>query len=539
MQELSEATKKLIAQYKLARQQASSSTSAPTIHVDEFASNVAAFYEKIRMIVDWKEEHLIRRTAITRKLKRRFLNIDLSTISSSESIAESLVLELIRGGHFPNDKIEESKITEVRNILDKYIFILKNSPQIESPREKMQFYNWLIEIAACEVEEKLATPRKEAALIKYMFELMKQRIVLDEKLIKRTGLVEKEKNIQIYIAVQQALFKLDNPLISYNLIKYQYPEWPKASAGLVANIAQNIYKIWHEIEKKLSLPLGKKFYAICEKHDTPYLLLGDVLSEKDSEEIKNPEYLELAIKRTYKKRLATLRTRLNRAAFYSTLSAMLTNAFSVFVVEVPVALWIYGSFSKSPVLTISVDILGPTLLIFLIVATIKLPSKNNLNVVVTETMKIAYQKETKDTYQIKLARKKGVITAFIITFLYLATAVASFGLILYIFNKANFPITSAIINIVLIAIIFFAGLAIRKRGEELTVEERKTGLLGFLFDLISLPVASAGRWLSNKWKKYNAVAAFFNAIIDTPFTIFVEFLEKWRYFIKERKEEIR
>jgi len=43
-------------------------------------------------------------------------------------------------------------------------------------------------------------------------------------------------------------------------------------------------------------------------------------------------------------------------------------------------------------------------------------------------------------------------------------------------------------------------------------------------------MAELGRWLSNKWKKYNAIAAFFNALIDMPFWVFVEFLEKWRNF---------
>ena len=40
----------------------------PTIHVDEVASAVAAFYEKIRGVVDWREEHLMRRAAIERML---------------------------------------------------------------------------------------------------------------------------------------------------------------------------------------------------------------------------------------------------------------------------------------------------------------------------------------------------------------------------------------------------------------------------------------------------------------------------------------
>ena len=77
-----------------------------------------------------------------------------------------------------------------------------------------------------------------------------------------------------------------------------------------------------------------------------------------------------------------------------------------------------------------------------------------------------------------------------------------------------------------------------KRAQELTMEDEKEGFLGFLADIFFLPVQGLGRWISNKWKRYNALAALFNALIDMPFSVFVEFLEKWRYFIKDRKEEI-
>src|SRR3990167_6222460 len=161
MAELSESTKKLVQQYKLSEQLNITRANSPTIHVDEVASRVAAFYEHIRTIVDWKEEHLMRRSAIIRKLKRRFLNLELNNFSEKEEIAESLILELIRGGHFPNDNIEESKITNVKNVIDKYIFVLKNSLENKKGKAGLQFYNWLLEIAACEIEETLAPCTKE------------------------------------------------------------------------------------------------------------------------------------------------------------------------------------------------------------------------------------------------------------------------------------------------------------------------------------------------------------------------------------------
>ncbi|MBI2050068.1 MAG: hypothetical protein HYT35_01255 [Candidatus Staskawiczbacteria bacterium] len=539
MAQISEATKKLITEYNLWQQSQKPKEGVVTLHVDEVASKVAAFYEHIRTIVDWKEEHLMRRSAIIRKLKRRFLNLELNNFSEKEEIAEPLVLELIRGGHFPNDNIEESKIADVKKIIDKYIFILKNNLKSKKGRAGLQFYNWLLEIAACEIEEALAPCARETALIDFMFDLMKERIRVSKDIFERGLLKEEEKDVQIYIAVQQALFKFDQPMISYNLIKYKYPEWKIAEEDLILRISQNIYKIWKKIEKDLLHPSNKKFYAICEKYDTPYLLLGDILSQKSvietNKEIQEPSALEQLLRSAYLKRLSTLKTRISRAAVYSTMSIFVTKVLSLIILEIILSEILTGDFNA---ITLAADILLPTSLMFILVSTIKPPSDKNLNLVMIETMKIVYQNEKKDAYDIKIHKRRGIIAKTIIPLIYLLGAGASLGAVLWIFYFFKFPITSIIINLIFIALIFFAGVSIRKRAQELTIEEEKEGFLSFFSDILFLPVAGLGQWLSNKWKRYNAVSAFFNALIDMPFSLFVEFLERWRYFIKERKEEI-
>ncbi len=541
MQELSEATKKLIAQYAFAKQRELPRQGAITIHVDEVAQKVAAFYEQIRTIVDWKEEHLMRRAAIIRKLKRKFFDMELKNFSDTGNAAESLVFELIRGGHFPNDKIEESKIGDVQRAINKYVFILKNNPENKEGKAGLNFYNWIIDVCACEIEETLVPAIKEMALINYMFEAMKEKIKVSDK-IYNAGLLKKEFTyVQIYIAVCLALFKLDKPIISYNLIKYRYPDWSKADEKLISDIAQKIFRIWQKIEEDLENPMGNKFYNICEKYDTPYLLMGDILAINDpaemGKEISDPSVLENLIKDVYSKRLATLKSRISRAAVYSTISIFVTKVLSLVLLEVLIE---RVFFKENPNLTVLIsDVLIPTVLMFLIVSGIKRPSKKNLNLVTMETMKIAYKKEGTDTYEIKPSRKKGFVMKFILSLVYVLSAFITFGAIYYALHHFNFPITSIVIDVIFIAVILFAGTALSKRAQELTMEDEKEGFIGFLSDVFFLPVQGLGRWISNKWKKYNALAALFNALIDMPFSAFVEFIEKWRYFIKDKKEEIR
>ncbi len=561
MPEFSQPTQKLIQQYQFWHQSLQPKEGVPTIHVDEVASRVAAFYEKIRGIIDWKEEYLLKRRAIERILKRRlFSQIDIVNGGFSKNlIAKPLILELIRGGHFPNNKIEETKIKEVQGIIDKYVFILNHSPS-QQKKSKIQLYTWLSSIAACEIEEIISPSLRERALINYMFELMKERIKLNpvrdsegrEKTQKESisngvnqetlaikGMNEKEKNIQIYIAVQQALFKLDWPIISYHLLKYQYPKWKNFSETELKEITRNIYSIRETIEKDLNHPFAGKFYQISEKYDTPYLLLGDIISEEPmviKEKISKPEILESLIRKVYNKRLKTLKSRLGRAAFYATLSIFLTNIVSLLAIEIPFNKWVTDcAFYPS---AMAIDIVVPTVLMFFLVITIRPPRKGNLEQTIMEVMKIVYQREKKDIYEIKAFPKKSFIFNVVIKLFYLLGFCIIISLIVWGLYQINFPPLSYLIFIIFFSLITFAGAKIRQRAKELEVIEEKETFLPFLVDLFAVPIIQLGKWLTGRWKRYNIIAVFFTALIDMPFSVFIEFLEQWRYFLKEKKEKI-
>ena len=530
MPELSQPTQKLIQRYQAWYQSLRPKEGVTTIHVDEVASRVAAFYEKIRGVVDWREEHLMRRAAIERVLKRRLL-----LTKDAGEISQPFVLELIRGGHFPNDRIEESKIEEVRKIIDKYIFILENSPKPPAEKIKAQLYDWILGITASEIEEALDFPRRERALIEYMEELMRESIA-----IKKVAVSEEERLKQISIAVQKALFKLDSSFISYSLLKRYYPQWQILNKNdwRLKEIAENIYSIWGNIEKDFKHPLAKKFYQICERYDTPYLILGDIISEDPmgiSEKIKNGEGLESEVKNSYQKRLGTLKTRLRRAAIYVTFSIFITKILLVFAIEVPFDKYITGQFSY---FAFGLNILIPPFLMLVLVLSIRPPKKENLQQVIMETIKIAYERERKDIYQIMPSLKRGWLMNAIITIFYLLTFCVTFGLIVWGLGKLNFGVLSIIIFLMFASLISFAGIKIRERARELEVMEKRETVFVTFFDLLAMPLIRIGRWLSGQWARFNAVVILFNFLLDLPFQSFIEFLEQWRAFVKEKKEEI-
>jgi hypothetical protein len=516
------------------------------LHVDELASKVAKFYESVRRIIDWKEEHLIRRVAIERILKRSLISeisgIQLISGLNPNRLAEPLILELIRGGYFQNDSVPKSKIFEVQVLLRKYIYLLKNNNLARDVtsldiKTKVEFYNWLLSIAACELEELLDPPLRETGLINLMTTAIYRGVKVDDS----EKLNKEEIYLQAYIAVHKTLFNLDSPIISYRVIRYKYPDLFEKPEETLPKFAEDIINIWNQIKDDLVSPLGRELFRVCERYDVVYRIIGDIYNKNEDspslirKRIVNPIELDRMVTEEYNARIKTLKTRLFRSAIFSTLSIFLAGSVSLFIVEVPLAKLFFGSFSP---LAMFVDIMIPTVLMFILVAIIRPPKKSNREKVISEVRKVIYKEYEKNIYEITMRKKNRWLMNLIFIFLYLVGGIGSLIFIFWVFKLVNVPWTSLYIDTANIAVIVSAALIIRAKSKEITIEE-EGGFLEFLTDFFTIPLAKIGQWLSEKWKEYNFVSVFFIALIDSPISSFITLIEEWRGFIKERKSEIR
>ncbi|MBW6441817.1 hypothetical protein K0B04_02830 [Patescibacteria group bacterium] len=522
------------------------------IYVDEIASKFAKLYETVRRIVDWKEEHLIRRSAIERMLKRRFVSkvygISIIPDVNPADAAEPLILELIRSGYFPNGKIAKQKIDEIQVALEKYLYVLNNAAvgnghngdrskkDIKAGvKKKINLYNWIIEIAACEIEDILDAPLREYALLDLMTESLLERI----KVLPENILVEKEEYVQTYITVHRTLFNLDNPIISFHLLKYKYPEF-FSSKEFVPEFTDKIIDVWGEIEADLGYEKSSEFFKVADKYDAAYLMIGDAmnLSENDLDNIdykvSDPGMFLSLVEKSYNSRLATLKKRLSKLAVFSTLSILVAGAASLLIFEIPVATLVIGDWSLWAIVA---DLAIPTFLMFFLVRMIKPPSGNNLEAIKEEVTKIAYKVEELDIYEVLIRRKVRKVSNFIFALVYLAGGAVSLYGIYWVFELAKVPWTSLYINTANVAMVVASAMIIRQRSKELTIVE-KENVIEFLLDFFSIPLAKIGAWFSRKWKEYNIVSVFFIALVDFPFSAFVAMLEGWRSFIKQKRSEL-
>ena len=206
------------------------------------------------------------------------------------------------------------------------------------------------------------------------------------------------------------------------------------------------------------------------------------------------------------------------------------------VIEVPVDRYL-GEFNYQ---TLGINVFFPPLLMAFLILSIRPPQKINLQRSLMEVMKLIYQTSKEETYLIRRPIKAGILLNTIVVGFYALSFLVSFGIIFWILlEKLNFSLFSSLVFIFFLSLISFVGIRLRQRAKELTIEEEKEGFLGTIKDILFLPILRLGKWLSYFLQKHNFLSVFFNVLIDTPFQAFVEFVEQLRYFIKEKKEEIK
>lgn len=517
---------------------------ATPIHVDEIASRIAKFYEMIRKVVDWKEDSVLRRSAIERALKRTLFP-KLTGFSKREGldvyrIAYTITADLIRGGHLPNDDIAQEKVSEVETILKKYLYILEHAtfPQSEliPIKQKINFSSFIIEIAAVDIEEILSTPLKERVLITSMTDLLTDRI----RVLPEGTLSQSDKKTHVFIAVCRTLFDLDDGYILVQLLRYSHPGWYNPTSELLTVLSSSIPSLWQSHEAVLEHPVSKQLYAICERIDTVFMLIGDVIDsyKTDPQKLQNvftdKTKLSKAIEEAYDKRFVSLKSRLLRLAIFSTLSVFLSNWVTFFIVEVPMASWFYEGFN---IFTAVIDFVVPTAVTFALVSIIKPPPQSNKERVLTLVYQCVYDDEKVQLHDVYLKTRRNRVFSVIMVVMYLTMMFGVLGLVGYLFYIAQLPITSVVFDTFTIALTFFAAVGIRNKSKELSVDDR-TGVWEFLLDMISVPIAKIGEVLAKKWKEYNVVAILFTFLIETPMIVLLDFVENWSQYLKERRSEL-
>jgi hypothetical protein len=202
---------------------------------------------------------------------------------------------------------------------------------------------------------------------------------------------------------------------------------------------------------------------------------------------------------------------------------------------VPVARLFYEEFNT---LATVIDFVLPTVVMFLLVIFIKAPKEDNIEKVMQVITNLLYKGQEYDNYEINVEEKKLTFGVVLINIVYTISTILTFLGIGYIFYIAKLPMTSVIYDTFTITLTIYAAVIVRKESKELYVGDDRN-FKDFLFDIMTVPIAKVGQFLSRKWKEYNVVAIATNFLIEIPLVSMLDFIEDWSKFIRERKSELR
>jgi len=509
----------------------------PKIKVSELISKMAFYYEKIRNSVDYEEEHLLRKNAIERILKRQIVIQGAIRELKSQAMAKYLLTELIRAGYLPNNQIPESKINEVGEVIDKYIK-LKNYSLARvrgNSKAKNELINWIIAMAACDIEERLGRNIVNQIIISNMYEILNQNIKLAED-----SPYKQDKEIQIYLGIHRNLLKFDRDMIEFILFKYFNTNWQNAQDEEIAKLAQNITALRQAIDKQVSHPLTSQLNRIINRYTVFFTILSDVI-EDDPVAVYDSFKTDIKafprqIKKICSRRYKQARSKLWRAAIRSIIYIFLTKSIFAILLEVPAIKW-FGE-EVDPI-SLAVNVTFPAFLLFLVVLFTRLPSEDNTKKIIEGINEIVFKEyEHKEPFRLSKPVKRGKFMNTVFGIVYTITFFLSFGLVIWGLDKVGFNWISITIFLFFLALVSFFGIRIRKGARELIIVEPKENIINFFTDFFYTPVVAAGKWLSEKFSRINVFVFILDFIIEAPFKIFVEIAEDWTRYVKERKEEI-
>lgn len=510
------------------------------INVSDLISKMAFYYEKIRNSVDYKEEHLLRKSAIERILRRQIVIegvISLKGVKSRE-ISKNLLVELIRAGYLPNNAIPEAKIDELDPVISKYLLFKKSFLEIHKElgtNEKNEYVRWIISLAASDIEERIGRDEVNRVTVAYMFDVLKKNIQMPPD-----SDYEKDKEIQLYAGLHRNFMKFDEGMIDYIFFKYFVGGWNEADDGQVIRTAKDIMLIRKAIQEQVLHPMIPQLDRLITRYTVFFSIFAEVI-EDDPVEIYNeivndPKAFPRQVKKVCTRRYQLTRGKLWRAAVRSIFYIFITKSVFAFVLEVPIANLLGETINNSSLL---INIAFPPFLLFLVVLFTKLPSDENSNKIIEGISEIAFvEKQRKDPYVLRNpAKRKGFLNAAF-GIIYFITFFLSFGGVVYALYRINFSFISIIIFLFFLALISFFSIRIRRNAKELIIIPPKENIITFIADFFYIPIVAVGKWLSEKFSRVNVFVFVLDFIIEAPFKIFVEVTEEWTKYVKERKDEI-
>lgn len=482
----------------------------PYVSVEQLTGRFGAFYEKIRSLVDYKDSHIIRRSAIRRVLKRQLY------IERKPNSGAALLKELVSGGYLPNNKVPEAKGIELQNIIRKWMGLEHEGLAISLS----------LDFAAIEIEQFLFPDSLRDLIVESFYKAALPALVYQGKDTSDHALVT-------YAACRRSLLAEDKSGLLYALVMRDIPELASRfeSEQAHSQLARRLFESLKTAERIATHSLVWKVSARLKNHALYYAVLIEIFHSYGkaaeivlSDDVKLREYTGNIIEKKQRQQRKLLRVSGRRAVLY----LLLTKILLGIVLEWPYEHFILG---ESNYVALGTNALFHPLLLLSMVTFVSKKTHGAARVMDGVSAVV----QGKDIKPVFIKPPASATTFFFVMCFYFVLFAVSFGLILSALVTLQFNIVSIFLFFVFLTLVSYFGLRIRGTAKRWEPVREKPGTLGMVWNLFTFPIVNTGRWFSVRFSSINVFVLLLDFLVEMPFKAFLNIFDASLSFIKEHR----
>jgi hypothetical protein len=306
-------------------------------------------------------------------------------------------------------------------------------------------------------------------------------------------------------------------------------------------MGQNFPAIRDQIEGQIMHPAGELLQRLMKKYAIIFWTFEDLITEygpEARERLSEVDVMRADTAAVFDKRRRGAQGKIFRSVVRSIIYVFITKMIIALILELPAdrLLAAGGPVNYTPLF---INLIVPPLILLFIGITNRVPGKKNMEALQVSMEGLLYRADERNAVvkPRKPIRRSGLLTWLYRTF-YTLTALIVFGMLIVGLITLNFTPFSIFIFLLFLTIVSFFGIRVRLYAKELLVVDQHENAFSVLFDFFTVPVLQAGRWIAMRAPKINVLIFFFDVIIEAPFKAFLEAMEGFFGFLREKREEI-
>ncbi len=499
----------------------------PKVKVNQALSSLALVYEKIRTAVDFRAEHLFRRVAIERILRRHLL----AGKRQDEQLAQELIKELIWSRYLQNESVPVKKVGLVAQIIAKYRSLKERVLGRKNGVFDRQA-ELLLGLMATEIDELLVDQRQDEAWVWALAQWFQERFEWQDPL------PPEEQAILLYIALRQAFLKSDETIIRYHLLLHRFPNWSQANQTLVDQVASEFESWQKEVEAYLHHPLSRRLFRFVQAEVTPFFVLRELIEANWPQSLvwlEDGEQLKTKIEEICRRRYQQIGQKVRRGIIRSIIYIFATKMIFAFFLEIPYELWAWRRIAWLP---LGINLVFPPSLMFFVGLLIRPPGEENTKRIIDRIRVFLYPPTEQESISLQFSSQHQAKFIFVFRLLYLVLFLLSFGGVAWLLWRLGFNLLGGMIFFFFVSLVLLFGFRVRWAANELRVTGEREHLLGSLFNLISLPFLDLGGRLSVGLSRLNVLMFVLDFLIEAPLKIIIDLIGEWTNFIRQKQAEV-